>query len=124
MAAKKKTPARQSKPDPSQDGVSKPPQRWTKAKKLEVVLRLLRGEPLDAVSRELGVETYRLEAWKEKALSGMKSGLSSRPSQDPVQAQLDAALKRVGELTMDNELLQIRCKKVGVSPFVRRRSKP
>jgi len=33
-------------------------------RKREVVLRLLRGEPLDAVSREVGVEVYRLEQWR------------------------------------------------------------
>ena len=38
-----------------------PKQRWSARRKREVVLRLLRGEPLDAPSRELGVEVYRLE---------------------------------------------------------------
>jgi transposase-like protein len=43
-------------------------QRWSAARKREVVLRLLRGESLDAVSREIGVEVYRLERWRDKAL--------------------------------------------------------
>jgi hypothetical protein len=30
--------------------------RWSAGKKMEVVLRLLRGEPLEVLSRELGVE--------------------------------------------------------------------
>ena len=34
-----------------------------------MVLRLLRGESLDAVSREVGLEVYRLEAWKARALA-------------------------------------------------------
>jgi transposase-like protein len=38
-------------------------QRWSAARKREIVLRLLRGESLDAVSREIGVEPYRLERW-------------------------------------------------------------
>jgi hypothetical protein len=38
-----------------------PGQRWTVARKREVVLRLLRGEPVEMLSRELGVEIYRLE---------------------------------------------------------------
>ena len=33
-------------------------------------LRLLHGESLDAVSRELGLEVYRLEAWKARAVAG------------------------------------------------------
>ena len=42
-----------------------------------MVLRLLRGESLDAVSREVGVEVYRLEAWKARALAGLELGLIS-----------------------------------------------
>ena len=32
-----------------------PGQRWSASRKRDVVLRLLHGEPLDAVSREVGV---------------------------------------------------------------------
>ena len=45
--------------------------RWSTRRKAEVVIRVLRGEPLDALSRELGVEVYRLEEWLDKALLGM-----------------------------------------------------
>ena len=74
-------------------------QRWSLARKREVALRLLRGEPIDALSRELGVEVYRLERWKEKALAGLDAGLKEREG-DPLQSQLDAALRRIGELSM------------------------
>lgn len=123
MAARKKRSNRSRSSQAKESKGAKPVQRWSKEKKLEVVLRLLRGESVDAVSRELGVESYRLEEWKEQALTAMKGGLKARRSKDPVQEQLDAALKRVGELTMDLELMEIRCKRSGVSPFVRRRSK-
>src|SRR5688500_20067468 len=43
--------------------------RWSAARKREIVLRLLRGESLDVVSREIGVEVYRLERWRDKALT-------------------------------------------------------
>ena len=36
-----------------------PGQRWSARRKRDVVLRLLRGESLEALSRELGVEIYR-----------------------------------------------------------------
>src|SRR5450759_352975 len=81
-----------------------PGQRWSLARKREVALRLLRGEPLDALSRELGVEVYRLERWKDKALAGLDAGLKEREG-DPLQSQLDAAMRRIGELSMENELL-------------------
>jgi len=97
-----------------------PGQRWSVARKREVVLRLLRGESAEALSRELGVEIYRLEKWREKALGGIDAGLKERQG-DPLQAELDAALKRVGELTMENELLWQRARKSG--PLAKRRSR-
>lgn len=97
-----------------------PGQRWTVARKREVVLRLLRGEPVEMLSRELGVEIYRLERWRDKALSGIDAVLREREG-DPLQAELDAAMKRIGELTMENELLW---KKTGrPSPLPSKRSR-
>lgn len=94
--------------------------RWSARRKREVVLRLLRGESIDAVSREIGVEIYRLEQWRDQALEGMDANLKSRRN-DPVGAELDAAMKRLGELTMENELLWNRVRsKPG--PLARRRS--
>ncbi len=81
--------------------------RWTASRKIEVVLRLLRGESLNALSRELGIEVYLLEEWRSKALQGMESGLKARV-EDPLEAELDKAKKRLGELLMENELLQIK----------------
>ena len=46
-------------------------QRWTVARKREVVLRLLRDEPVQLLSRQLGVEIFRLEQWREKAIGGI-----------------------------------------------------
>ena len=34
-------------------------QRWTVTRKREVALRLLRGEPVELLSRQLGVEIFR-----------------------------------------------------------------
>jgi len=85
-----------------------PKGRWSKKRKAEVVIRILRGEPLDSLSRELGVEIYRLEEWRDKALASMEAGLSRREG-DPVQEQLDQAMKKIGELAMENELLRKRC---------------
>jgi transposase-like protein len=85
-----------------------PKGRWSKKKKAEVVIRILRGEPLDGLSRELGVEIYRLEQWRDKALAAMEVGLTRREG-DPLQAELDRAMKKIGELSMENELLLRRC---------------
>jgi hypothetical protein len=84
-------------------------QRWSVARKREVTLRLLRGESLEALSREVGVELYRLEAWRDRAHAGIDASLRER-SGDPVQVELDHAMKRIGELSMENELLRERCR--------------
>ncbi len=94
--------------------------RWSVNRKKEVVLRLLRGESIDALSRELGIEAYRLEKWHRKALQGVEAALKERGG-DPVAAELDAALRRIGELTMQNELLQYKVRKA--LPLAPERSK-
>lgn len=93
--------------------------RWSAGRKREVVLRLLRGESIDALSRELGVEIYRLERWRERALAGLDAGLKEREN-DPVEAKLDEANRRIGELTMEIEIL--RREREARHPLVRRRS--
>jgi len=96
------------------------PQRWSAQKKRDVVLRLLRGEPTDALSRELGVEIYRIEEWRKRALSGIEASLRER--EDRGQVELDAAMKRIGELSMEVELLRYKAEKAG--PLALRRSMP
>ncbi|MEX3582901.1 MAG: hypothetical protein VB137_10350 [Burkholderia sp.] len=41
--------------------------RWSVGRKRAVVLRLLRGESIDAVSREVGITIAELEQWRELA---------------------------------------------------------
>jgi hypothetical protein len=51
--------------------------RWSAGRKKEVVLRLLRGEPVDAISREVSVPIYKLERWRDRALAGIEAGSRS-----------------------------------------------
>ena len=74
-----------------------------------MVLRLLRGESLEAVSRELGVELYRLEEWRERAVAGLELGLTDRHG-EPAAAALDTAKRHIGELSMEIELLRERAR--------------
>lgn len=94
--------------------------RWSANRKKEVVLRLMRGESVDALSRELGIEIYRLEEWHKKALHAIESALKSREG-DPLAAELDAAMRRIGEITMENELLREKARRA--HPLAPRRSK-
>src|SRR5689334_11044661 len=109
---------------PGEKAGSKAIQRWSATRKREIVIRLLRGEPLETVSREIGVEPYRLERWRDKALAAMDAGLKERADDDPVQAGLDAAHQRIGEISMENELLREKIARLESSgSFCRARSR-
>ena len=86
-----------------------PGQRWSVGRKRDVVLRLLRGESLEALSREVGVEIYRLEDWRDRAVAGLERGWQARQG-DLVAEALDAATRHIGELSMENELLRERAR--------------
>lgn len=93
--------------------------RWSASRKREVVLRLFRGESVDALSREVSVPIYRLEQWRDRALAGIDSGLKEREN-DPVEKQLDEANRRIGELVMEVEIM--RKERRAKHPLVGRRS--
>jgi transposase len=97
-----------------------PGQRWSAARKREVVLRLMRGESAELLSRELGLPVFKLEQWRQKAEAALEGALKEREV-DPAEGQLAAAMQRIGELSMENELLRARIGRPG--PLARRRSR-
>jgi transposase len=96
-----------------------PGQRWSVARKREVVLRLLRGESMELLSRELGRPVFKLEQWRRKAEAALDAALKEREA-DPAAGELAAAMQRIGELSMENELLRSRIERPG--PLARGRS--
>ena len=95
-----------------------PNQRWSAGRKREVVLRLMRGESAELLSRELGLPIVKLEQWRQKAEAALEGALKEREA-DQADGQLAAAMQRIGELTMENELLRARMDRP--SPLGRRR---
>ena len=95
-------------------------QRWSVNRKREVVLRLLRGEAAEDLSRELGVPLYKLERWRQKAEAALDGALKEREA-DVVSGELATAMQRIGELSMENELLRSRIERPG--PLGRGRSR-
>lgn len=67
---------------------------------------------MDALARELGVEIYRLEEWKNRALAGIDASLRERDG-DPLERELQSARGKIGELMMDNELLREKMRRPG-----------
>ena len=91
---------------------------------MAIVARLLRGEPLDLVARETNVSVAKLTEWRERALlEGAASALKER-ERDEHDDEIARLKSKVGEITMDNELLYAKiaameCKR----PLARRRSR-
>ena len=52
------------------------PKRFSVQRKMAVVARLSRGEPLELVARETNVSIARLTEWRERALAGAASASS------------------------------------------------
>jgi hypothetical protein len=95
-----------------------PGQRWSAGRKREVVLRLMRGESAELLSRELGLPLFKLEQWRQRAEAALEGALKERET-DPAEGQLAAAMQRIGELSMENELLRAKMERPG--PLGRRR---
>ena len=77
--------------------------RFSSRKKMEVVLRVLRGEDLELVSREAGITAAKVSAWRDQFVASGQAGLKSRDAdgRDDELARLKAL---VGDLTMRLEL--------------------
>jgi hypothetical protein len=97
-----------------------PGQRWSLSRKRDVVVRLMEGEPVEGLSRRLAVPVWKLEEWRQRGLAGIDAGLRERDD-DPKERELALAHRRIGELSMENELLRARLEKPG--PLARRRSR-
>ena len=95
--------------------------RFSSRRKTAAVLRLLRGEDLEFVSRQLGVTAATLSSWRDDFLAGGQAALKSRPT-DERDDEIARLRAKVGELSMDNELLLQRCRTE--HPFAPRRRKP
>lgn len=79
--------------------------RRSARRKLEVVLRVLHGEDLDALSRELGVTAATLSLWRDQVLAAGQVAVRSRPA-DERDDEITRLRSKVGALTMENELLR------------------
>ena len=89
------------------------PERWSVQRKTEVVMRLLRGEALDAVSRDSQIPAHELEEWKRVFLETGTRGLKTRA--EPEERELTLARAKIGELMMRLELAEHLIEKRGLA---------
>ena len=87
--------------------------RWSARRKADAVMRLLRGESLDEGSRELRIEAHRLAAWRDEFIAGGEEGLKAVPA-PPEGRRLREAERKIGELTLENEILAAAARKRGL----------
>src|SRR5215212_4693862 len=100
-----------------------PRRRMSAGRKQEAVLRLLRGEDLELVSRELGVTAAELSGWRDTFLAGGEAALKTRPA-DARDGEIGRLKEKVGDLTMANELLGAKIERMEtVRPLAQRRSR-
>ena len=98
-------------------------ERFSARQKTEVVLRLLRGEALDAVSRELGIPAARLAIWREAFLNAGQAALKTHPL-DSCDREIGRLREKLGESTMEIELLREKIGRLETSrPLRHRRSR-
>ena len=86
-------------------GGAGPERRFSARRQLAAVARLLRGEPLETVARELNVTVPRLSEWRDRALVGAEAAMKVR-ERDGRDEELLRLRAKLGEVTMVNELLE------------------
>lgn len=97
--------------------------RMSAQKKRDAVLRVLRGEDLELVCREIGTTAADLSRWRDSFLEAGAASLKTRP-EDGRDRELKAMREKIGEMTMANELLEAKIERLEAGvPFRLRRSK-
>ena len=105
----------------------KNPKRWTAKRKFRAVLELIKNhKTLDELSRETGQPAHILSQWRDDFLNQGESlfKAADTPKEKEQEDQVTRLKTKIGEITMDNDLLyeKIRRLENGV-PFHLRKSK-
>jgi transposase len=91
---------------PQESGAAAPGRggRMSRQRKTAAVMRLLRGEDLETVSRSLGVTAATLTTWRDGFLAAGEAALASRPGNgEALESQRLKA--KLGEVMIERDLL-------------------
>ena len=98
--------------------------RMSRQRKSAAVLRLLRGEDLETVSRELGVMAATLTGWRDAFLAAGETALTTRATTGE-ELESERLKAKLGAALIERDLLN---EKIAIleagRPFARRRRKP
>lgn len=98
--------------------------RMSRPRKREAVLRLLRGEDLELVSRSLGITAATLSGWRDDFLNAGEAALASKPA-DGKELENQRLKTKLGELMLERERLAEKIAALEVHrPLARPRSRP
>jgi len=84
-------------------------QRWTAKRRATLVISLLKGETTAAeAARRHGLKVAEVEDWRDRFLLGAENALRARPREDEAlrEEELNRYKRKLGELTMDLEILR------------------
>ena len=95
--------------------------RMSRQRKTAAVLRLLRGEDLETVSRSLGVMAARLSGWRDAFLAAGEAALAAKPATGE-ELESDRLKAKLGAALIARDLLEEKIAVLGANrPLARRR---
>jgi transposase-like protein len=97
--------------------------RMSRQRKTAAVLRLLRGEDLETVSRSLGVTAATLSGWRDAFLAAGEAALSAKPGSGE-ELESDRLKARLGQALIERDLLAEKIAVLEAGRPLARRPKP
>src|SRR3954471_9547639 len=98
--------------------------RMSRQRKRDTVLRMLRGEDLETLSRALGVTAATLTGWQDTFVAAGEASLATRPT-DGEALENERLKTKLGEMLLERELLEAKIAALEANrPLARRRSRP
>ena len=98
--------------------------RMSRQRKTAAVLRLLRGEDLETVSRSLGVTAATLSSWRDAFLAAGEAILTSKPASGE-ELESDRLKAKLGAALIERDLLHEKIALLEADrPLARRRRRP
>jgi len=111
---------------PHESGAASPGRggRMSRQRKTAAVLRLLRGEDLETVSRSLGVTAATLSSWRDAFLAAGEAILTSKPASGE-ELESDRLKAKLGAALIERDLLHEKIALLEADrPLARRRRRP
>ena len=109
---------------PGQEQENQKPQRISSKMKTRIVQRLMRGESLEPLAREFGTSVAKISQWRDEFLQTGEKAMKKDRGSDEKDRKIAPLEQKLGETTMDFELLQDKVKRLEQKrPLARRKSK-